>query len=127
MPNTPATPTPQTAATAASTTPAATTAAAAAAPTITFPQPGASSSITVTAPATPGTLTFQLIVTDDLGQTSAPATATVVVQGAPTAVLTATPAAVKPGGTITLNGASSTAMAPGKLTTYAFSLKPAAG
>jgi hypothetical protein len=62
----------------------------------------------VTVPNTSGTVTFQLVVVDNLGVSSAPVTQTVTIQSAPIAVLTATPSPVAPGGTITLSGAGST-------------------
>ncbi len=82
--------------------------------------------IEVTVPNTSGTVTFQLIVTDNLGTQSVAATATVEIQGAPTAELTATPSVVKPGETITLSGANSSAVKPGTIANYAFTLEPAA-
>jgi hypothetical protein len=87
----------------------------------------ANSSMEVTVPNTSGTVTFQLIVTDNLGTKSVAATATVEIQGAPTAHLTATPAVVAAGGIITLDGAKSVAVAPGTIASYAFTLEPAVG
>ena len=88
--------------------------------------PGTTSpTVEVTVPNTSGTVTFQLIVTDNLGQSSPAATATVTIQAGPAAKLTATPAVAKPGETITLSSAGSTAAAPGTLTGFQFSLKPA--
>lgn len=87
-------------------------------PTVTSEEP----SVSVTVPNTSGTVTFQLIVTDNLGVQSAPVTATVTIQGAPTAVLNATPSTVGPGQTITLDGSRSFATDPGKLSTFNFTL-----
>jgi hypothetical protein len=61
---------------------------------------------------------FSLVVTDNLGQTSTAAVAQVTIQGTPTAVLTATPSSVAPGGTITLDGSKSTSA--GSIASYAF-------
>jgi len=83
------------------------------------------SSVAVTVPNTSGKVTFQLVVTDNLGQQSAPAYATVSIQGAPIAVLSATPGTVQAGGTIELSGAGSTS--GGSIASYTFSLVPAAG
>jgi hypothetical protein len=81
--------------------------------------------IEVTVPNTSGTVTFQLIVTDNLGTQSVAVKATVEIQGAPTGVLTANPNVIKPGGIITLSGANSSAIAPGTIANYAFTLEPA--
>jgi hypothetical protein len=91
-------------------------------PTVTTETP----SVTVTVPNTSGTVTFQLIVTDNLGVASAPVTQTVTIQGAPIAVLKATPAVVAAGKTITLDASGSTAAAPGTVASYAFTLEPTA-
>jgi len=90
--------------------------------TTTFPVSGSGSTATVTVPNKSGTVTFQLVVTDNLGQQSAPATVTVTIQGAPVANITATPNPVKAGAPITLSGAGSTAVSPGTLTNFTFSL-----
>jgi hypothetical protein len=81
------------------------------------------SSVAVTVPNTSGTVTFQLIVTDNLGTQSVAATATVEIQGAPTAVLTATPTVVGAGETITLSGAGSTAVPPGSIANYTYTME----
>ena len=81
----------------------------------------ASPTVAVTVPNTSGTVTFTLVVTDDLGNKSpTPATATVTIQGPPTAVLSATPTTVSAGGTIELSGATSTTT--GKLTNFLFTV-----
>jgi hypothetical protein len=55
---------------------------------------------------------------------SAPAFATVTIQGAPTAVIAATPAVVADGGAIELSGAGSTSA--GSIASYTFALVPPA-
>lgn len=80
------------------------------------------SSVAVTVPAQSGTVMFSLVVTDNLGVESAPASAAVTIQGPPVAVLTATPAAVAPGGAIELSGSGSTST--GTIVRYTFSLMP---
>ncbi len=78
----------------------------------------------VTVPNSSGSVTFQLVVTDNLGVQSAPVTATVTIQAAPVAVLTATPATVAAGGVITLSATGSSAGAPGSIAQYSFSVLP---
>lgn len=90
--------------------------------TTVFPVTGSSPTATVTVPNQTGAVTFQLVVTDNLGQQSAPATVTVTIQGPPTASVAATPTTIKPGAPITLSGAKSTAQAPGSITTYTFTV-----
>lgn len=80
------------------------------------------SSVAVTVPGITGTVTFSLVVTDNLGVASQPAFATVTIQGAPIAALAATPASVAEGGTIELSGADSTSA--GSIASYNFSLVP---
>lgn len=94
------------------------TALSAANPTVTSANPQAN----VTVPNTSGSVTFQLIVTDNLGVASAPATFTVNIQGAPVAVLTGTPNPVGAGRTITLNGSGSKAADGGSIASYAYTL-----
>jgi hypothetical protein len=93
-----------------------------ASPTVSTAAP--TSSVSVTVPNTLGTVTFSLVVTDNLGVQSQPAFATLTIQGAPVAVLAATPATVTEGGAIELSGAGSTSS--GSITNYTFSLVPAA-
>ena len=83
---------------------------------------GTSPSVQVTVPNTSGQVTFQLIVTDNLGNQSPPAMVTVAIQSPPVAVLQATPSSVAPGGTITLSGAESAAQPTASIATYTFSL-----
>ncbi len=92
-------------------------------PSITVTAP--TSSVAVTAPNTSVAVRFQLVVTDNLGQESAPAYATVSVQGPPVAVLTATPGTVQAGNVINLSAAGSSS--GGSIASYKFSLVPAAG
>jgi len=83
-----------------------------------------SPTVSVTVPAIAGTITFSLVVTDNLGVKSAPAYATVAVQAPPIAVLAASPATVTEGGPIQLSGSASTSS--GSIVNYLFSLVPAA-
>jgi hypothetical protein len=82
------------------------------------------SSVSVTVPNVTGTVTFSLVVTDNLGVSSAPAYATVTIQAPPKAALAATPATVTEGGTIQLSGAGSTTT--GSIANFKFSLVPQA-
>jgi hypothetical protein len=66
-------------------------------------------------------VTFSLVVTDNLGVKSAPATATVNIQAPPTARLTATPSTVIPGGAIELSGGGSSSS--GSIASYTFTLE----
>jgi hypothetical protein len=83
-----------------------------------------SPTVSITVPASAGTVTFSLVVTDNLGAKSAPAYATVTVQAPPIAVLTASPATATEGGPIQLSGSASTSS--GSIANYLFSLVPAA-
>jgi hypothetical protein len=91
-------------------------------PTVSTTAPA--SSVSVTVPNTSGTVTFSLVVTDNLGVKSAPAYATVTIQGAPVAVLAATPTTVAAGQAIDLSGSGSTST--GSIASYTFSLVPPA-
>jgi len=91
-----------------------------ASPTVTTTAP--TSSVLVTVPNTSGTVTFSLVVTDNLGVESAPAFATVTIQGAPVAVIAATPETVAVGGRIDLSGVGSTSA--GSIASYTFALVP---
>lgn len=91
-----------------------------ASPTVTTTAP--TSSVSVTVPNTSGTVTFSLVVTDNLGVQSAPAFATVTIQGAPVAVIAATPETIAVGGAIDLSGAGSTSA--GSIASYTFALVP---
>src|SRR5690242_15698895 len=71
----------------------------------------------------PGTVcTFQLVVFDELGQESAPVTATVEIQGLPVAKITA-PKTAAAGKTFTLDGAGSTPQ--GQIKSYRWTLMSA--
>jgi hypothetical protein len=89
-------------------------------PSVTTPGPN----VTVSVPNTSGAVTFELVVTDSLGNQSAPAFVTVEIQGVPVAVLTATPESVEPGAAITLSGAGSSSA--GSIASYTFTLVTAA-
>ncbi len=78
------------------------------------------SSVAVTVPNTSGTVTFSLVVTDNLGVASAPATITVNIQSSPVAVLKADSTTVPAGGAIKLSGTGSTSS--GSIASYTFSL-----
>jgi hypothetical protein len=80
------------------------------------------SGVAVTVPNQSGTVTFSLVVTDNLGEASQPATVNVSIQGPPIAVLTATPTTIATGGTIELSGSGSTTS--GSIASYKFSLVP---
>jgi len=81
------------------------------------------SGVSVTVPNASGTVTFSLVVTDNLGAESAPAFATVSIQSPPVAVLAASPATVPEGGAIELSGTGSSSS--GSIASYKFSLVPA--
>ena len=76
------------------------------------------SSVAVTVPNTGGVVNFNLVVTDNLGQQSTAAVASVTIQGPPTAVLNASPSPVVSGGAITLDGSKSTTS--GSIASYTF-------
>src|SRR6266702_2214085 len=78
------------------------------------------SSVAVTVPNTSGTVTFSLVVTDNLGVQSAPAFVTVTIQGAPVAVISTKPTTIGPGGAIELIGDGS--KTSGTIASYTFSL-----
>ena len=84
---------------------------------------GTASTVEVTVPNTSGTVTFQLVVTDNLGNQSAPATVTVTIQGAPVAKINATPNPVAAGRAITLSADGSTAAAPGTISKFTFTVE----
>lgn len=75
--------------------------------------------VTPTAPLPPGRHRFQLVVVDDSGNQSEPATVDIVVidDKKPTAVIDA-PATVPFGSSFNLSGARSFDLPPGKITTY---------
>jgi hypothetical protein len=75
--------------------------------------------VSATAPLAPGRHRFQLVVVDDAGNQSEPATTDVVVvdDRKPTAVLDA-PARVPVGSAFTLSGARSADLPPGRIVEY---------
>jgi hypothetical protein len=73
-------------------------------------------------PNTSGTVTFSLVVTDNLGVKSAPVFTTVTIQGAPIGEISATPTVVAAGGPIALSGQGSTSS--GSIASYTFALVP---
>lgn len=75
------------------------------------------------APLPSGVHTFQLVVVDDQGTSSAPATVQVVIKDKliPTAVLRA-PAQVTSGQSFTLDGSASSEVAPGKIVKFVWTL-----
>ncbi|HUK46828.1 MAG TPA: hypothetical protein VLW06_04515 [Terriglobales bacterium] len=83
-----------------------------------------SPTVAVTVPDTSGQVTFSLVVTDNLGVQSQPATVTVNIQSPPVAVLTTSTPAVSAGGPIELSGSGSSSS--GNITNYTFSLVPSA-
>lgn len=87
-------------------------------PSITTPSPN----ITVSVPATSGPVTFSLVVTDNLGNQSAPALITIEIQPAPVAVLSTSTPSVRAGAPIELSATSSVAAAPGTITSYRYTL-----
>jgi hypothetical protein len=89
-------------------------------PSVTTAAP--TSRVSVTVPNSSGSVTFSLVVTEYLGVKSSPALATVTIQGAPVAVIAATPSTVAPGGAIQLAGGGSTSS--GSIASYTFSLVP---
>jgi hypothetical protein len=68
----------------------------------------------------PGVHHFQLIVVDDAGNASDPATAEVVIRDStkPTAVLRIAPTQVEPGQSFRLDGSASSDVPPGKVAQY---------
>ena len=82
------------------------------------------SSVSVNVPGTTGSIRFSLVVTDNLGQESAPAYVTVAVQNLPIANITASPMTIVEGGAVELSGAASTST--GTIASYTFSLAPIA-
>jgi hypothetical protein len=92
-------------------------------PSVTTTAP--TSSVAVTVPNTTGTVTFSLVVTDNLGvKSQTPATVKVTIQAPPNAVIAANPLTVTENGTITLSGSGSTSS--GSIASYTFSLVPPA-
>jgi|SRR5436190_24175475 len=84
---------------------------------ITTPESSVSVDVTPTAPIAPGVHHFQLIVVDDAGNASEPATAQIIIKDStkPTAVLTIVPSQVDPGVSFRLDGSKSADLPPGKI------------
>jgi hypothetical protein len=80
--------------------------------------------VTPAAAIPPGVHHFQLIVVDDAGNESDPATAQVVVRDSvrPTAVLGIAPSQVQPGASFKLDGTKSSDVAPGKLVQFIWTM-----
>ncbi|HZS35563.1 MAG TPA: hypothetical protein VFF06_01990 [Polyangia bacterium] len=85
-----------------------------------------SSTVTVDGGLPVGTYTFQLIVDDESGKSSAPKTVQVTIVAQPVANFVFNPAAPAPVTTFTLDGGSSTSPG-GKLVTWRWTLLPAIG
>jgi hypothetical protein len=86
-------------------------------------QPTIDVTIDPAAPLAPGNHVFQLVVVDDRGNRSQPATVTVVVKDnlRPTAVLVAPPT-VDFGKSFTLDGRGSSELPPGKLKSFEWTM-----
>lgn len=82
------------------------------------PAPGAAVQPAVVA-NTSGTVKIQLVVYDNFNTPSAPAYATVTIQGAPGATLSLQPGTVGPGGTFTLTATTTT---QGTISKYMYSV-----
>ena len=76
------------------------------------------------APLPPGVHHFQLIVVDDAGNESDPATAQIVIKDTvkPTAVLSIAPSQVDPGVAFKLDGTKSSDVPPGKVVQYIWTM-----
>jgi hypothetical protein len=86
----------------------------------------ATTTLTLDPTLPPGTYTFSLVVEDDAGLLSAPATWAVQLRSLPVAKI-AGPQAVAEGQPINLNGQASTASAGGKITKYTWTVKAPGG
>ena len=88
----------------------------------------AESSVEVTvspaAPIAPGIHHFQLVVVDEAGNQSEPATVGVIIKDTlkPTAVITAAPSQVDPGQSFRLDGSKSSDLPPGKIVNYIWTM-----
>jgi hypothetical protein len=87
-------------------------------PSISSRAPG----VAVTVPNQSRTVTFSLVVTDNLGQQSQPATFSVSIQPTPVAKLTATPTVSSAGGVIQFSGRGS--VSGGTIAKFKFTLLP---
>jgi len=80
--------------------------------------------VAAAAPIVPGVHHFQLVVVDDSGNHSDPATVAVVVKDSvkPTAVITAAPSQVEPGQSFRLDGSKSSDVPPGKIVSFIWTM-----
>lgn len=80
--------------------------------------------VSPSAPLPAGLHRFQLIVVDDSGNSSDPATASVIIKDTikPTAVLTITPTQVEAGKSFRLDGSKSSDVAPDKIVQYIWTM-----
>jgi hypothetical protein len=76
------------------------------------------------APIAPGIHHFQLVVVDEAGNQSDPATVGVIIKDTvkPTAVITAAPSQVDPGQNFRLDGSKSSDVPPGKIVNYIWTM-----
>lgn len=86
-------------------------------------EPAVEVTVSPNAPLPMGRHQFQLIVTDDSGNTSQPDTVTIIVRDSksPTAVLTV-PEQVEYGSSFVLDGRKSSDVPPGKVVSYSFTM-----
>jgi hypothetical protein len=91
---------------------------------ITTTEPTVSVDVTPTSAIPPGVHHFQLIVIDDAGNASDPATAQIVIKDStkPTAVLAVVPTQVDPGVSFRLDGRNSSDVPPGKIAQFIWTL-----
>lgn len=80
--------------------------------------------VTPSALLPPGVHHFQLVVVDDAGNESDPATAQIVIRDSvrPTAVLLIVPTQVNPGESFKLDGTKSSDVAPGKVVQFIWTM-----
>jgi len=80
--------------------------------------------VTAAAPIASGVHHFQLVVVDESGNQSDPATVAVVVRDntKPTAVITVAPSQVEPGQSFRLDGSKSSDVPPGKIVSYIWTM-----
>jgi len=91
---------------------------------VTTPEKSVEVTVTPSAPLPAGLHHFQLIVVDDSGNQSDPATASVIIKDTtkPTAVLTVAPTQVELGQSFRLDGSKSSDVAPGKIVQYVWTM-----
>jgi hypothetical protein len=92
--------------------------------TVKTPDNAVDVTVTPSAPLPAGVHHFQLIVIDESGNQSDPATAQVVIKDSikPTAVLRIAPSQVEPGVSFRLDGTASSDVAPGKVVEYVWTM-----